>query len=266
MDGGRSINISNNKYNDWAYSAYNDKLYVISDRDTCNHCYFLYETDAKGSYWRKISKTIVQDSWVSLRADGTELIIKPEGSNSEVFQIIDLNGNTLSIVDPKMDYINDPCFSPDGKSIVFRGYNGDIDRTNEAELYRYNLKTLEKVKITKSPPNTMTFGKHQYHASPPRWNSEYGKITYSSSVNQLSTIKSLDLQERTSQSITQRNVKAIWHDISADGKYLVYDAQLDFKADSTTTQIFVMDFEKRNARRLTIGPGYKQGPVFVYEK
>ena len=97
LDGKNPTNISNNEYIDWVYSAYSDKLYIISDRDTCTRCYFLYETDTKGTYWNKISKTLIQDSWVSLRAEGTELIIKPAGTAYEVFQIIDLPGLMLKI-------------------------------------------------------------------------------------------------------------------------------------------------------------------------
>ena len=264
--GENPINISNNEYFDWAYSAYSEKLFVISDRDTCSRCYFLYETDTNGSYWNKISKTLIQDSWVSNRAEGTEFIIKPIGAANEAFQIIDMDGNIISTVDPKMDYINDPCFSPDGRNIIFRGYNGDLSKSNEAELYSFNLKTHQKRKISKYPEDALTFAQYKYHASPPRWNPQYGKITYSSSLNNTSKIKAIDTLKMKSKSLTQGNVKAVWHDISPDGKLLAFDGQLDFKADSITTHIFIMDFENRSAKRLTNGSGYKQGPVFVYEK
>ncbi len=266
LEGGNPINISNNQSLDWVYSAYGDKLYVISDRDTCNRCYFLYETDAKGSYWNRISQTLIQDSWVSIRTKGTEIIIKPFGKSNEPFQIIDLSGNTLSKVNPNMDYFNDPCFSPDGKSIVFRGYNGDVSKSNEAELYSYHLETGEKNRITKYADSSSTFGHYQYHASPPRWNKHLNKITYSSSSNGESNIKAIDLQKQEPKTLTQRNVKSIWHDISSNGKYMAYDGQLDFKADSTTSQIFIMDFDKRSSKKITVGHGYKQGPVFVAEK
>ena len=266
LDGKNPTNISNNEYIDWVYSAYSDKLYIISDRDTCTRCYFLYETDTKGTYWNKISKTLIQDSWVSVRAEGTELIIKPAGTAYEVFQIIDLQGNILSTVDPKMDYFNDPCFSPDGSSIIFRGYNGDLSRSNEAELYSFNLTSQEKKKITNYPPNTSTFGNFQYYAGPPRWSPKYGKITYSSSSNNHSRIKAIDTIKIKPKSLTGHNIKSIWHDISPDGRYLTFDGQLDFKADSASSDIFIIDFDLRSATKLTIGNGYKQGPVFVYEK
>lgn len=266
LEGNDPTNISNNECIDWAYSAYGDKLYVISDRDTCTQCYFLYETDTKGSYWNKISKTLIQDSWVSIRSEGTELIIKPAGAINQAFQIIDLKGNILSTIDPKMDYFNDPCFSPDGGSIIFRGYNGELSKSNKAELYSFNLATQEKQRITKYPANASTFDHYQYYAGPPRWNPKYGKITYSSSSNGHSKIKAIDNIELKPKSLTQRNVKAIWHDISPDGRYLAFDGQLDLKADSATSHIFIMDFDLRSANKLTIGNGYKQGPVFVYEK
>lgn len=264
VDGENPINISNHQSLDWVYSAYADKLYAISDRDTCSQCYFLYETDSNGSNWKKINQQQIQDSWVSLRKKGSELIIKPVGAPNEPFQIIDHEGNLIATVDPQMDYFNDPCFSPDGTKIVFRGYNGDPSKYNEAELYSMTLQTKEVIKITSYPSNGKTFAQYQYYAGPPRWNQALGKITYSSSNNGHSLIKSLDPIGTPPKSLTQKNLQSVWHDISPEGRYLAFDGQLDYRADSTTSNIYIMDFEKRNAKKLTVGRGFKQGPVFIY--
>ena len=266
MNGENPVNISTNPSIDWAYSSFGNQLFVISDRDTCSRCYFLYETDTKGSYWKKISKTLIQDSWVSHRANGKELIVKPAGTANETFQIIDINGNILSSVDPKMDYFNDPCFSPDGESIIFRGYNGALDKSQEAELYSFNLATGEKKRITNHIGKASNIDDPLYWAGPARWNPRNDKITYSSNFKNISTIISMDITEKKTKSLTQKNVKAIWHDVSPDGNFLAYDGQLDFKADSATTHIFIMDFEKCTSKKLTSGDKFKQGPVFVYDK
>lgn len=260
------VNISNSESTDWVYSAHNEKLYVVSDRDTCKQCYFLYETDSQGSYWKKISNIQIQDSWVSSRKSGKELIIKPKGMANEAFKIIDNQGKIISTLDLKMDYFKDPCFSPDGKSIVFRGYDGNASQPKDIELYTYNLITQEKIKITQYPQNDSTFGIFQYRASPARWNDKLGKITYSSSRNGQSKIMSIETDSYKTKSLTQGNVKSVWHDVSPDGQFLVFDGQLDYKADSTTSHIFIMDFKNRNSKRITKGSDFKWAPVFVYEK
>lgn len=264
IDGNHHENITNHKSIDWVYGAYEDKLFVISDRDTCKQCYFLYETNIEGSKWNKISKTIIQDSWVDIRKKGKELIIKPQGELNTPFEIIDRAGNLIEIVDPQMDYFNDPCFSADGSQIVFRGYNGKSDEIHKAELYIYNLQNKTKKKLTTYPSNGKTFGHFQYYAGPPRWNDATNMISYSSSNNDQSNIRAIDTTGANKNKITHGNIKAVWHDITTDGRWMAFDGQLNFKADSATTQIFLTNVEKRSTNKITNGKGYKQGPVFVY--
>src|SRR5690606_16186840 len=44
MDGSSKKNITNNPDVAWTYYAYKNRLFFISDRDTCSRCFFLYET------------------------------------------------------------------------------------------------------------------------------------------------------------------------------------------------------------------------------
>lgn len=264
LEGKKHTNISNNDCLDWVYSAHGDKLFVISDRDTCARCYFLYETDPLGKKWRKISEKMVQDSWIDTRNNGQELIIKPQGSANTTFEIINKNGELVTQIDPGMTYFNDPCFSADGSQIVFRGYNGNLDEVNRAELYLYDLNTKERKQLTQYPEDGKPFGHFLYYAGPPRWNDSMDRISFSSSNKGKSIIHSVDIEGKNNKKLTRGNIKAIWHDITTDGKWIAFDGQLDFKADSTTSQIFISNFEKRNTIKITNGSGYKQGPVFLY--
>jgi len=65
MDGSDRKNITNTPGVEWVYYAYEDKVYYISDKDTCHRCYFLYEMDAEGNSKRKISNLQLEDSWMS---------------------------------------------------------------------------------------------------------------------------------------------------------------------------------------------------------
>lgn len=263
LEGNTHTNIAKHDWLDWVYSSCKNQLFVVSDRDTCEQCYFLYETDASGSYWNKVSSTQIQDSWVDHKNDGQELIIKPAGSPNTPFQIIDRKGKVLREVDPEMAYFMDPCFSTNGNSIVYRGYDGAAKNANKAELYLYNLNTKSNTRLTHYPENAKTFGQYQYHAGPARWNDKLDLISYSSSYDGKSLIKSVTAIGEDKRKLTQSNVKAVWHDISPDGEWITFDGQLDFKSDSATTQIFIMNFDKRSTTSLTRGSGYKHGPVFV---
>ena len=59
----------------WTYQVWKDKLFFLSDRDTCSRCFFLYESDAEGRNTRKISNLQLEDSWMDSRNNGKELIV-----------------------------------------------------------------------------------------------------------------------------------------------------------------------------------------------
>ena len=138
-----------------------------------------------------------------------------------------------------------------------------MKQSTKAELYLYDLNKNTKNQITRYPSEVQPLGQYPYYASPARWNDATNKISYSSSFNEKSVIKSIDTSGGGNRHLTQNNVKAVWHDVSPDGQWITFDGKLNFKADSTTTQIFLMNFDKRSTKRITRGSGYKQGPVFV---
>ncbi|HBD94107.1 MAG TPA: hypothetical protein DC057_08050, partial [Spirochaetia bacterium] len=75
FDGSGKKNILNNDDVAWTYTTYKDRLFFISDRDTCYRCFFLYETDANGNSIKKVSNLQLEDSWMSCRKDGEEMIV-----------------------------------------------------------------------------------------------------------------------------------------------------------------------------------------------
>lgn len=74
MDGSGRKNITNTPGVEWVYYAYKDKVYYVSDKDTCHRCYFLYEMDAEGNNRRKISDLQLEDSWMSSRNNAKEMM------------------------------------------------------------------------------------------------------------------------------------------------------------------------------------------------
>ncbi|MBK8142359.1 MAG: hypothetical protein IPK57_16245 [Chitinophagaceae bacterium] len=77
MDGSDKKNITNTPGVEWVYYAYKDRVYYISDKDTCHRCYFLYEMDAEGNNKRKVTSLQVEDSWMSRydNATGNYLLV-----------------------------------------------------------------------------------------------------------------------------------------------------------------------------------------------
>jgi TolB protein len=55
LDGSSKKNITNNRDVAWAYYAHKNRLYFVSDRDSCYRCFFLYEMNSNGTNTRRIS-------------------------------------------------------------------------------------------------------------------------------------------------------------------------------------------------------------------
>lgn len=75
MDGSQPKKLTNLPGVEWAYYAYKDKVYFVSDADTCKRCYFLYEMDGNGNHKRKVSELQLEDSYMGSKNKGRQLIV-----------------------------------------------------------------------------------------------------------------------------------------------------------------------------------------------
>lgn len=94
FDGSGKKNIINNDDVAWTYHAYKDRLFFISDRDTSYRHFFLYECDGNGDNVRKVSNLRLEDSWMSTRKDGEEMIVSGRIDKSIRFQFFIINTST----------------------------------------------------------------------------------------------------------------------------------------------------------------------------
>ncbi|NNF31222.1 MAG: hypothetical protein HKN66_07510 [Flavobacteriaceae bacterium] len=96
IDGSDKTNITKLPGLEWTYFSDNERVLFVSDKDTCQRCYSLYETNYKGENSKKISDIRLADSWMSSRKNSTELIVRPHSKVDSLFYIIDRKGNILS--------------------------------------------------------------------------------------------------------------------------------------------------------------------------
>lgn len=265
-DGSGKKNISNHPGIDWVYYAYGNKLYFVSDRDTTKRKYQLFEMNSDGTEVRKISKFVVDDSYISSRKNGTELIVSSRKDGQRAFYIIDLKGNVISKVVPAgLEYFADPLFIKDGKKIVFRGCQQSPFKTRRGndpisndELYIINDDGTGLNKLTTYPATDTTAAWHSYHSGPPRWNSRRNIITYPSFRNGKMVLMAFDLKNNQSSEWFANQNEPGWHDWSLDGKLLVADM-----SSSTGYDIYMIDGAAKTVKRLTDDWRSEQYPVFV---
>lgn len=263
FSGANKRNISNHPGVDWAYHTIGDKIYFLSDRDSCHRCFHLYETDIYGTNIRRVTNFRMKDSWMSSRNNGSEMIVTPHPTIDSAFYVINLEGEIIEKIYPGLPYFNDPAFLSDNKKIVFRGSNNKFEKETGYldELFTMNTDGTGLHQLTHFPVEDTTTTWNDYHAGAPSLIPESDNISYISKQNGTYSIFSIDKNGGDASQITSDGFNQGWHNWSPDAKYIVFDG-CSVKRDSNY-DIFLMDIEGRNISRLSFDTLYEHAPLFV---
>ncbi len=263
MDGSDKKNITNTPGVEWAYYAYKNKVFYLSDIDTCHRCYFLYEMDAEGNNKRKVSNLQLEDSWMGA-SGGTDMIVTGRIGKTirqQFFIINMLSGEYKQITHDTVSYKNDPIFTPGGNEIIFR-YRPDkkLRKTLPDELWIMNRDGSGKRQLTYYPQSDTTAEWFDYHAGPPQWNSKYGFISYLSKQNGQTNIYSISLKTQKQKQITSGALSSGFHNWSSNGKWLAMDKSTN---DGKNFDIYLMNYKTKKEIQLTNSDKSEMSPVIV---
>lgn len=263
-DGSGKTNLTRHPDVAWTYYAYGKKIFWISDRDTCHRCYFLYESDAAGQHVRKVSNLQLEDSWMSSRNDGAELIVSGrigKTIRSQLFSIDTRTGISRQITSDTAARYNDPVFSPDGKQIVYRYKKHKRNRDEITELWIADADGANPKQLTHYSTGDTSAQWHSYHAGPPHWNAALNMITYQSLQKGKYRLFAISPDGKKQFEIEDfpTNLGASWHDWTPDGRWLA----VELFENESPGDIYLLDWKTKKLKQLTDGPGYEQSPVWV---
>ena len=263
MDGSDKKNITNTPGVEWVYYAWKDKVYFVSDQDTCHRCYFLYEMDAEGNNKRKISSLQLEDSWMGSRNEGREMIVlgRAGKTRSQLFLIDLATGSFTPLNNDTLATKRDPIFLPGGKEIVL-AYRPDKTqrKTVPDELWKLSLDGTAKQQLTHFPMEDTSTKWFEYHAGPPQWNPKHRFISYLSRQKGQNQIYAVTANGKKQWQITSGTMGSGWHSWSSDGKWLVMDKS---SPDERSYDIYLMNFKTKKTIQLTSDPKFEQAPVIV---
>lgn len=264
LDGSNKQNITKHPDVAWTYHAYKNRLFFISDRDTCYRCFFLYEMDIEGKNIKKVSALRLEDSWMSSRNNGQELVVTGRFGNELRHQLFVINTHTgkySQITSDTLARFGDPCFSPDGKQIVYSFKQNKRDKTTHEELFLMNADGTNPIQLTHYPENNPSAKEYGYRAGSARWHPTENFISYVSKQDGRHSIFAITPDGKKQWKLIDNELSEGWHDWSADGNWLVFN-----NSDNEETQyhITLMNWKTKERKQLTDTTFKSQlSPVFV---
>lgn len=274
MDGSDKKNLTKTPGVEWVYYAWKDKVYFVSDKDTCHRCYFLYEMDAEGNNKRRISDLQLEDSWMGSRKSGTEMIVLGrigKTVRNQLFLVNLKDGSYKQITDDTVSNKRDPMFLPGGKQVVV-AYRPDkaLRKTVPDELWKFDLVQqpdgslqLSKtgIQLTHFPASDTSTQWYEYHAGPAQWNPAEKFISYMSKQGGQTQIYAVMPDGQKQWQLTERaQLSSGWHSWSPDGKWLAMDRSTH---EGKEFDIYLMDYESKKLMRLTDDSKSEMAPVIV---
>ncbi|MBK7966152.1 MAG: PD40 domain-containing protein [Bacteroidetes bacterium] len=264
MDGSNKKNITNHPDVAWTYYTYKNRLFFISDRDTCFRCFFLYETDVNSNASKKVSDLMLEDSWMSGRNQGEELVVAGRQGKNIRYQLFIINTKTGAYYPLTNDTAakhGDPCFSPDGNKIAFYFKKNKRDRNSHEELFIMNADGTQVQQLTHYPENNPSAKEYGYRAGATKWHPTENFISYISLQDGRHSIFAITPDGNKNWKLINNETSDGYHDWSSDGKWIVFN-----QSDNEETQyhIMLMNWKTKEQKQLTNNTYKSQlSPVFI---
>lgn len=203
----------------------------------------IYVVNADGSGERRLTTDPAADDLATWSPDGAKIaFVSNRNENFDVFTMnADGTAETRLTTDPEDDF--SPSWAPDSKRIVFRS-----NRDQNGEIYTMNADGSQQTRLTNDPASDHS----------PTWGPN-GKIAFVSQRQGIGIYvmneDGTDLHRVNAFASNRNEYKPNW---SPDGTKIAFQADRDIPVGNT--EIYVMNADGSNQKRLTNYPGHDDWP------
>lgn len=243
------INNNNNLY----------KIAFISDREVAGR-YQVYTMDSNGGNLVKLT----DDSFIYLHPryspDGSKIVFYSKAYEGDNIFIMDSDGSNLTSLTESTANDNYPQFSPDGSKIVFTS-----DRDGNREVYIMDIDGNNQLRLTNNllldhaPQFSPDGSKILFYSVDDKWN--YYIFTMDCNGNNLTQLI-CEFEYAHMPNVIGINHWSIYFygpQYSLDGSKIVF---VSYSFDEKNWDIYIMNSDGSNQKRLTDTPGFNFNPRF----
>ena len=265
FDGSNPEKVFSDTESSWVGAVAKNKLFVVSNRDTCGSCYFLYSCNYKGDSIKKISTLQLEGPAISSRDRGQEILVVGRIGREIRHQLFIVDVSTGAFRQLTKDtgaIFSNPCFSPDGRRIAYTCKRNKADADSE-DLFVMNENGTGNRQLTWSSGKNL---KTKILGTAPgsvKWQPKENFISFVATADGKPSLFAVSTDGRKQWKLTDNLYAEGSHDWSSDGKWLVLTS-----TDSKDTQshITLMHWKNKDQRQLTESKlDSQQSPLF-FEK
>lgn len=261
---GKNIQLAvNYPGSNWMPMASGDLIWFQITTDTNGKKRGLYKYDlrTKKETWmfdtRGLYMDIDYDHHTDMYAGGFGH--RPVGRTKTQYDIFLFNedGSVKEQITNDTAYNLEPCFSPDGKQIIFRS-NRDRNPTSwgEFELYKINRDGTGITRLTNNPDTT----KNVSRANSPRW-MKNGKIIFTDYRDNNYRLMQMNADGSDLKAlIPMDDLEQHGYDISPDGKLIAFTGR---RKGARNFDIYIVNSDGSQLRQLTNDWKRKVQPIFI---